>query len=335
MNTKQRVAALTLLFLSTTATATNGYFAHGYSASQRAMGGAGTAMTEDALVATINPAGSYWVEDRLDLNLSVFSPVRNYRAGVVGADADNSILRLEEGGLRSENELFFIPGFAYARRIDERSSWGIVVYGNGGMNSEYHGSTTHFGEGFSVGLAGLDLISLETRCAGAFGGGVPLAGESDTGGFCGNGDPNAGVDLIQLFIAPHYSRRLGERSSVGIAPILAGQRFRADGLGAFRQFSNQPDRVTNNGHDISYGYGGRVGFLTGLVPGFGLGISYQTRIHMTAFDKYAGLFAGLHRVWCGTGRRMMSALPDARTTLHPGFGADAAVGGGQRVVSSG
>ncbi|WP_208451062.1 hypothetical protein, partial [Burkholderia cepacia] len=30
----------------------------------------------------------------------------------------------------------------------------------------------------------------------------------------------------------------------------------------------------------------------------------------------------LHRVWCGTGRRMMSALADARTTLHPGFGAD-------------
>ncbi|SHF21467.1 FAD-dependent oxidoreductase [Thermomonas hydrothermalis] len=43
----------------------------------------------------------------------------------------------------------------------------------------------------------------------------------------------------------------------------------------------------------------------------------------------------LHRVWCGTGRRMMSALADARTTLHPGFGADAAVGGRQRVVSSG
>ncbi|WP_176318044.1 hypothetical protein, partial [Burkholderia vietnamiensis] len=51
-----------------------------------------------------------------------------------------------------------------------------------------------------------------------------------------------------------------------------------------------------------------------------------------ASDLYFGLPNGarrwrsiadfrLHRVWCGTGRRMMSALADARTTLHPGFGA--------------
>lgn len=280
-----------VLLTSPMAWATNGYFAHGYSASQRAMGGAGTALTEDALIASINPAGAYWLEDRLDVTLSLFSPIRDYQAGPVGAGADNSILRLEEGRLRSDNEMYYIPGFAYTRRLNEVSSWGIAVYGNGGLNTEYRGSTTHFGEGFAVGVAGLDLISLETRCEGAFGGGVPVAGESDTGGFCGNDDANAGVDLIQLFIVPHYSRRIGERSSIGIAPIFAGQRFRADGLGAFRQFSNQPDRVSGTGHDTAYGYGGRVGLLTGVVPGFGFGASYQTRIRMTAFDKYAGLFA--------------------------------------------
>ena len=57
MNTNQGAAALTLLLLSTAAVATNGYFAHGYSASQRAMGGAGTAMTEDALVAPCDCRG--------------------------------------------------------------------------------------------------------------------------------------------------------------------------------------------------------------------------------------------------------------------------------------
>ena len=40
----------------------------------------------------------------------------------------------------------------------------------------------------------------------------------------------------------------------------------------------------------------------------------------------------LHRVWCGIQSLMMPALADARTTLHTGFGADLAVGGGQRVV---
>lgn len=286
-----RLLALTLSLLSTAAAATNGYFAHGYSASQRAMGGAGTALSEDALIVTINPAGAYWVKDRVDANISFFSPVRDFRAGPVGPDADNSILRLSEGGLRSENEMFYIPGFAYTRRIDDISSWGIAMYGNGGLNTEYQGSTAHFGEGFAVGAIGIDLISLETQCQGVFGGGAPVSGETDTGNFCGNGNPNPGVDLIQLFIVPHYARRIGDHTSIGVAPIIAGQRFRADGLGAFRQFSNQPGRVTDNGHDLSYGFGGRVGLLTGVVPGFGFGASYQTRIYMTEFDKYAGLFA--------------------------------------------
>lgn len=284
------LATLALLSTAPPALATNGYFAHGYSASQRAMGGAGTALTEDALIVTINPAGSAWVQDRLDVNLSWFTPIRDYESGPVGAGAENSILRIEEGGLRSKNERFFIPGLAYTRRLDEVSSWGIAVYGNGGLNTEYHGNTAHFGEGFAVGLAGLNLISLETQCEGSFGGGPALAGETDTAGFCGE-NPDVGVDLIQLFVMPHYARKLGLRTSIGIAPILAGQRFRADGLDAFRQFSNHPGQVSGRGYDHAFGYGGRVGFLTGALPGFGFGASYQTRIRMSAFDKYSGLFA--------------------------------------------
>lgn len=283
--------ALGLIAVGTSASATNGYFAHGYSASQRALGGAGTALTEDALVVTINPAGSAWIGDRLDFNLSFFSPTRDYYAGPVGAGARNSILRIEEGSIVSDNEMFYIPGFAYTRQIDDVSSWGIALYGNGGLNTEYKGGSAHFGEGFAVGLLGLNLIDLETQCEGTFGGGSPVAGASDTGNFCGNDDPTASVNLIQLFIVPHYARKIGDRSSIGIAPVLAGQRFRADGLRAFAQFSNAPDKTSDNRFERSYGYGARIGFLTGIIPGFGLGASYQTRIRMTEFDKYAGLFA--------------------------------------------
>lgn len=271
--------------------ATNGYFAHGYSVSQRALGGAGTALTEDALVVTINPAGSVWVGDRLDFAVSFFSPTRDYYAGPVGPDAANSILRIEEGSIVSDNEMFYIPGFSYTRKIDDVSSWGVALYGNGGLNTEYHGSSAHFGEGFAVGVAGLNLINLETQCDGTFGGGSPLAGETDTGNFCGDDDPTASVNLIQLFIVPNYSRKIGERTSIGIAPVLAGQRFRADGLRAFAQFSNAPDKTSDNGFALSYGYGARIGFLTGVIPGFGFGASYQTRIRMTELDEYAGLFA--------------------------------------------
>lgn len=299
-------AALCALLAATPAWATNGYFAHGYSASQRAMGGAGTALTEDALIAAINPAGAVWVGDRLDFNLSLFAPTRNYSAGPVGENATHGIVRIGEDSVVSDNPRYFIPGFGFQRRIDERSSWGIVMYGNGGMNTEYHGNTAFFGENFAAGvqtlidlgvpvpppLNQLNVIDLATQCGGSLGGGAPVDGAGDTAGFCGNDDATAGVDLIQLFIVPHYARKLGERSSVGIAPIIAGQRFRADGLRAFAQFSNAPDRVSDNGYELSYGFGARVGFLTSVVPGFGLGASYQTRVYMTPFDKYAGLFAG-------------------------------------------
>lgn len=269
------------------ALATNGYFAHGYSAAQRAMGGAGTALPEDSLIITINPAGIAWTGDRLDFNLSVFSPTRGYDAGPVGGGAQNSILRIAEGVLTSKNEMYFIPGFAFTRKIDDQSSWGMAMYGNGGLNTEYHGNTAYFGEGFEV----TPLISLATQCDGTFGGGQPVNGASDLGNFCGRGNPNAAVDLIQLFVVPSYAYKIGEKTSLGIGVILAGQRFRADGLGAFAQFSNAPTKVSDNGYELSFGYGARIGFMTAIIPGVGLGASYQTKVQMSKFDQYAGLFA--------------------------------------------
>ncbi|QHS08942.1 OmpP1/FadL family transporter [Sinimarinibacterium sp. NLF-5-8] len=291
LSVKVLLVAVVLGF-SGMAQATNGYFAHGYSAAQNAMGGAGTALPEDALIAAINPAGQVWASDRLDFALSLFSPSRSYAAGPVGGDAAQSIVRINEGGVSSDNSLFFIPGFAYSRMIDEQSSWGVTFYGNGGMNTEYHGNSAHFGEGFAVGLGlGDGLINLQTQCEGTLGGGAPVNGARDTAGFCGNGDPNAGVNLMQAFLMPSYARKIGERASIGIGPIVAAQRFRADGLQAFAKFSNAPERVSDNGYEMSYGYGARVGFLTALIGSVTLGGSYQSKIKMSRFKKYEGLFA--------------------------------------------
>ena len=282
----RRLALLAALSAPLPAMATNGYFAHGYSASQRAMGGAGTALTEDALISTINPAGLVWVGNRVDVNFSVFAPTRDYTTTARGEDANIGIIAIDPATVKSDNDLFYIPGFAYSRRIDDHSSWGIAVYGNGGMNTEYQGNTAQFGQGF-----GLGPLTFATQCNGTFGGGTPVDGAADTIGFCGNGKPAAHVDLIQLFIVPTYSFKIGDRSSIGISPVLAGQRFRADGLDAFAPFSNSPDKVTGNGFDESFGYGGRIGVLTGVIPGVGIGASYQSRIHMTELEKYEGLFA--------------------------------------------
>lgn len=84
--------------------------------------------------------------------------------------------RLDEDGGRmrrvhSDNELFFIPGIAYSRHIDAHSSWGVTVYGNGGLSTEYRRGMATFAAGDGTGALGIT----ENR-EGAFGGGERTAG---------------------------------------------------------------------------------------------------------------------------------------------------------------
>lgn len=106
------------------------------------------------------------------------------------------------------------------------------------------------------------------------------------------GSDPAGVDLSQLFLAPTYARRMGGgRHAIGISAIAAYQRFEATGLGAFSPFSANPRGLSNNDHDNSFGAGARVGYLGEWSDKLSVGASYQSKVFMTAFDKYAGLFA--------------------------------------------
>lgn len=282
--------AVILAFMSSQAYATNGYFAHGYSASQSAMGGAGTAMTEDTLITTINPAGAVWVPDGMDINLGFFKPIRNYEASERGGGAQQGIFNIDAASVSSRRELFGIPGVSAKWSLSDVSAWGITMYGNGGMNTDYWGNSARFAQGMVIGEPPA-AVNFETQCQGTFGGGPPVEGVDDPQRLCGYGEPAAGVDLIQLFVAPFYSRMLGDRSSVGIEPILAAQRFTAKGLKAFAKFSNAPDKVSDNDYDYAFGAGARIGFLTGIVPGVGIGASYQSRVQMSNFKKYSGLFA--------------------------------------------
>lgn len=289
---RQAGGAVILALMLPQAYATNGYFAHGYSAAQSAMGGAGTALTEDALITTINPAGAVWVADRVDVNLGFFVPVRNYQASERGSGAQQGIFTIDPAYVRSGHELFGIPAVSAKWSLDDESAWGITMYGNGGMNTDYRGNSARFAQGMQLAVGPATLVNFETQCEGTFGGGEPVQGAQDPQHLCGYGKADAGVDLIQLFVAPFYSRKLGDRSSIGIEPILAAQRFQAHGLNAFAKFSNAPDKVSDNSFDYSYGAGARIGFLTGIVPGIGIGASYQSRVWMTRLKRYAGLFAG-------------------------------------------
>jgi long-chain fatty acid transport protein len=226
--------------------ATNGYFANGYSIESKALGGAGVALPQSSLDASINPAAMAFVGKRIDVGLSFFNPNREYK--VSGSPSPPPAFGLTPGTVESDSKWFIIPSVGINWQLDDKNSIGLSIYGNGGMNSDYDKHTFY--------------------------------GSSPTG-----------VDLMQLFITPTYARKLAPKHAVGISPIFAYQSFEAKGLEAFSGYSSDPSNLTNNNHDSSYGIGGKIGYLGEILPNLNLGASYQTKIWMSRFDKYKGLFA--------------------------------------------
>ncbi len=232
------------------AQATEGYFQYGYGARQGALGGAGVADSRDAMALSLNPAGLVGVGRQLQVGGSLFTPYRDYTA--------TGTLNVAPGKFDSKQNDFVVPNIAYSSPIDLDSAWGLAVYGNGGMNTNW---------------------PVMANTAPACGGG--------TGVYCGG---QAGVDLMQAFIALGYARRFGPLS-VGVSPILAVQRIKVQGLGGFAFTSSDAAHLTTNGYDWSYGGGVRAGVEWSVAPNVRIGVAGQSPMWMTKFDKYAGLFA--------------------------------------------
>jgi len=108
-----------------------------------------------------------------------------------------------------------------------------------------------------------------------------------------HGSTPTGVNLAQMFADVTISRKLGENHAVGLTFIGAFQMFEAKGLQAFGNFTVLPDNLTDNGTDTSLGYGFRFGYMGKFSKYLAIGASYQTKIKMQEFEKYAGLFAEL------------------------------------------
>jgi len=100
-----------------------------------------------------------------------------------------------------------------------------------------------------------------------------------------------GVNLEQLFINASYSKKLNATNALGVSAIVAYQRFEAKGLGSFAPFSSDPANLTDRGVDTSIGYGLKLGWVGEVTSGLKLAASYQSKMDMSEFDKYRGLFA--------------------------------------------
>jgi long-chain fatty acid transport protein len=244
------------------AQATDGYFANGYGMKSLGMGGAASAVAQEPFGGAVNPGAMSFLGSEGQLGVAWFSPRRSAErtgSGPAGIDAN----------VDSDSNNFFIPEFGVNWKYRPDLALGVTVYGNGGMNTDYPGGQ----------------IPTASVCAGF----NPTPGPYNL--LCGNG--SLGVDLMQLMIAPYASWQFVKGQSVGITPVIAYQRFRAEGLQAFDNpgLSTSPGNVTNNGYDDSWGVGVRVGYLGQFTEQFAVGASYASKTSMGNFDKYKGLFA--------------------------------------------
>jgi len=226
------------------AIASNGLFALGYGAKQVGIAGSGVAFPQDALIASINPAGVVFVGEQNNINLQYFSPSRGYSVeGPIGAFPP-----FPGATVHSDSENFFIPSMALSRSISSKASIGIAIYGNGGMNTDYASHDTPFGAGtFGADHTGVDYAQIFTN-----------------------------LNYSRKFA--------DGKASWGIGAILNYSYLRMEGLNSFASFSADPSNLSDNGYDHAFGLGLRIGVLAEVTPGLRLAASYQTKIKNTFDD---------------------------------------------------
>ena len=244
-------AFMALAGLATSASATNGYFSHGYGMKAKGMGGAATATHDDAFFGANNPAAAAFAGNRMELGVDLFSPRREAsRTGLGGLDMS----------VDSDSNYFLVPEFGYNRMVNNNLALGVTVYGNGGMNSDYAGGQINCGAGAAnmlcgQGSLGVDLMQLIIAPTAAY----KIA-------------PNHSVGISPLL---GYQRFKAE----GLHSFDQGT------------ITSSTGNVTNQGYDDAFGFGVRIGYMGKVAPTVTIGAAYASKMRFEEFDKYKGLFA--------------------------------------------
>jgi long-chain fatty acid transport protein len=286
--------------VSASAIATTGYFSLGFGAKSMGLAGAIVSNPQDSITAAVNPAGLAMVGERVDVGIRMFNPVRE-------AKLSTSLPPVSAGSLlgpaydvedKSRRNFFFIPNVGFTKVLNNRTTVGFSIYGNGGMNTTYDDN----------------MFNQAAAVMGAFGqGGGAASGMVPQG--VGTPNPQTGtlgVDLAQSLQSFSIAYKANETHMVGAALVVGIQRFSARGLGNFScltgsvqasgangclttgypQLPSVPSpSLTDNGSDWSYGAGLRVGWLGELTPTVTVGASFASKVYMTEFDDYSELFA--------------------------------------------
>lgn len=239
---------LVLMLFVPSVFATDGYFGVGYDTKSKGMGGAGVALFQNSFFGINNPAAMVFHGNKYGASVGLFNPNREYT--ITGAPSGYpETFGLLPGTVESDSKLFPMPSIAINRMINDKSSIGVSLFGNGGMNTNYPTNT--------------------------------FWGSSET----------TGVNLMQMFGAFTFSRKLGEKWSAGVSAIAAWQSIEITGLQSFGQMSQDATKLTDNGANSAFGFGGKIGLQGQIAKGLFFGATFQTPIYMAKFEDYSGLFA--------------------------------------------
>lgn len=244
-----------LLFLSNLAYANNGYFSIGYGAKMMGMAGTAIAFPQDTLAGAVNPAGMSQFEG-LDIGARFLYLPRDAEFDCQGIGGCDELVQDD-----SRRDYWLIPNFGWNKRLNDKSTLGVSVYGNGGINTTYR-----------------KRLFTETAER------VLGAPEITTNG-------HLGVDFAQVIIATTYTYEMTPNNYIGISPLLGIQKFSAQGLDFFKGVSSDPGSLTNRGDELSYGLGIKVGWFYKPNNTYQFGAYYAPKMQMTKMEKYSGLFA--------------------------------------------
>lgn len=271
-------ATLLALVIVTPVGATNGYFSHGYGTANKALAGAGVALPGDALTVATNPAGMAFVGKRYDFGVAIFNPNREYE--IIGEPTFfPGTFGLIPGTVQSDSETFLIPHFGANWEVGPNATFGVAVYGHGGLNTDYPASTFYAGSPTGVNLSQLFVAPVYARRFGPGGnhafGIAPLLvyqqfEAKGVGSFADfSQDPtrlsnNGNSDSLGYGFKLGYLGRFSDRFSVGVAyqSEIAADRFEEyAGLFAGDGDFNIPSSVTAG---IAVGLTDRVTWVLGV-----------------------------------------------------------------------
>ena len=234
-----------------TVLATDGYYRHGYGVKYSALAGSGVAVSLSSLGAITNPAAISYLNNGFEINASYFSPDRYYE--VEGNPSGYpGTFGLMPGKVVSDQKGFIFPTLGGNLKLSDKFTVALSLYGNGGMNTDYPTMTFY-----------------ETT------------------------SPGTGVNIEQMFGNLSFAYQFASNQSIGVAGIIGWQRFAAKGLGMFGAmgFSSDPASLTGNEHSTALGFGFKVGYQGQWLEDLRFGASFQSKVYMSEFERYAGLFA--------------------------------------------